>query len=153
MLRAEYVANTQKHFRNNHRPLSRMYLEKHQIEVTTLRFSSLYYKSSSKCMLNQITEMLGMLKKINTTRVIRMCLCQSTGPIIGIRDPTPLSWHSKTPIVIPFVARNFLTCIYRVSLTHVHVCICDSWIDPKFKIFYRPLPSGGKYWCVHKYGS
>ena len=40
-----------------------MYLEKHQIEVTTPRFSSLYYKSSSKYMLNQIAEMLGMLKK------------------------------------------------------------------------------------------
>ena len=81
---AEYVANTQKHFRNNRRPLSRMYLEKHQIEVTTPRFSSLYYKSTSKYMLNQIAEML-------------------------------------------------------------HVCICDSSVDPKFKIFYRPLPSGGKY--------
>ena len=29
-------------------------------------------------------------------------------------------------------------CIYRVSLTHVHVCICDSWLDPKFKIFHHP---------------
>ena len=54
---AEYVANTHKHVRNNHRPLSRMYLEKHQIEITTPRFSSLYYKSSSKCMLNQTAEM------------------------------------------------------------------------------------------------
>ena len=63
MLCAEYVANTQEHFRNNHIPLSRMYLEKHQIEVTTSRFSSLYYKSSSKYMLNQIAQMLGMLKK------------------------------------------------------------------------------------------
>ena len=89
---AEYVANTQKHFQNNRRPLSRMYLEKHQIEVTTPRFSSLYYKSTSKYMLNQIAERL-------------------------------------------------------------HVCICDSSVDPKFKIFYRSLPSGGKYWCVHKYGS
>ena len=90
-----------------------------------------------------------MLKKINTAGVIRICLWQSAGPIIGIREPTPLSCHSKTPIVIPFVARNSLTnlymCIYRVSLIHVHVCICDSWVDPKFKIFYRPLPSGGKY--------
>ena len=92
MLRAEYVANTQKHFQNNHRPLSRMYFEKQQIEVTTPRFSSLYYKPSSKYMLNQIAEMLGMLKKkINIARVIRICLCQSTGPIIGIREPTPLS--------------------------------------------------------------
>ena len=24
-------------------------------------------------------------------------------------------------------------CIYRVSLTHVHVCICDSWVDPNSK--------------------
>ena len=31
-------------------------------------------------------------------------------------------------------------CICRVSLTHVHVCICDFWVDPKFKIFYRPSP-------------
>ena len=31
-------------------------------------------------------------------------------------------------------------CIYRVSLTRMYMCICDSWIDPKFKIFYRPLP-------------
>ena len=50
--------------------------------------------------------------------------------------------------MIPFVARNSLTnlyiCIYRVSLILVHVCICDSWVEPKFKIFYRPLPSGGK---------
>ena len=91
MLCAEYVANTQKHFRNNHRPLSRMYLEKHQIEVTTSRFSTLYFKPSSKYMLNQIAQMLGMLKKINTAKVIRICLCQSTGPIIGIREPTPLS--------------------------------------------------------------
>ena len=44
---AECVANTQKHFRNNHRHLSRMYLEKHEIEFTLPRFSSLYYKSSS----------------------------------------------------------------------------------------------------------
>ena len=42
--------------------------------------------------------------------------------------------------MIPFVARNSLTCTYRVSLTHVHVCIWDSWVDPKFKIFYRPSP-------------
>ena len=42
-------------------------------------------------MLNQIAEMLGMLKKINTARVIRICLWQSTGLIIGIREPTPLS--------------------------------------------------------------
>ena len=140
MFCAESVANTQKHFRNNHRPLFRMYLEKHQIKVTTSRFSSVYYKPSSKYILNQIAQMLGILKQINTARVIRICLCQSTGPIIGIREPTPLSWHSKTPIVIPFVARNSLTCVYRVSLTHVHVCICDSWVDPKFKIFYRPLP-------------
>ena len=88
---AEYVANTQKHFRNNHRPLSRMYLEKHQIEITTPRFSSLHYKSSSKYMLNQIAEMLGMLKKINTAGVIRICSWQTTGPIKGIREPTPLS--------------------------------------------------------------
>ena len=27
----------------------------------------------------------------------------------------------------------------------LHVCICDSSVDPKFKIFYRPLPTGGKY--------
>ena len=54
---AEYVAYTQNHFRNNHRPLSRLYLEKHQIEVTTPRFSSLYHKSSSNYILNQITEM------------------------------------------------------------------------------------------------
>ena len=39
---------------------------------------------------NQIAEMLGMLKK-NTAGVIRICLWQSTGPIIGIREPTPLS--------------------------------------------------------------
>ena len=136
MLCAEYVAYTQKHFRNNYRPLSRMYLEKHQIEVTIPRFSSLYYKPSSKYMLNQIAEMLGMLKKINTARVIRICLSQSK----GIREPTPLSWHSKTPIRIPFVARHSLTCIYRVSLTHVHVCICDSWVDPKFKYSTAPSP-------------
>ena len=72
-------------------------------------------------MLNQIAEMLGMLKKSNTAGVIRICLWQSIGPIIGIREPIPLSCHSKTPIVIPFVARNSLTCIYRVSLTHAHV--------------------------------
>ena len=42
-------------------------------------------------MLNQIAEMLGMLKKINTPGVIRICLWQSTGSIIGIREPTPLS--------------------------------------------------------------
>ena len=97
-------------------------------------------------MLNQITEMLGMLKeKIDTAGVIRICFWQSTGPIIGTHERTPLSRHSKTRVVIPFVARNSLTCIYRVSLTHVYVCICDSWVDPKFKIFYRPLPSGGKY--------
>ena len=30
-------------------------------------------------------------KKINTAGVIRICLWQSTGPIIGIREPTPLS--------------------------------------------------------------
>ena len=48
-------------------------------------------------------------EKINTARVIRICLCQSTGPIIGIREPTPLSLHSKTPVVIPFVDRNSLT--------------------------------------------
>ena len=88
---AEYVAYTQKHFRNNHRPLSRMYLEKHQIEVTTHRFGSLYYKSSSKYMLNQIAEMLGMVKNINTAGAMIICLWQSTGPIIGVREPTPLS--------------------------------------------------------------
>ena len=98
-------------------------------------------------MLNQIAEMLGMLKKkINTAGVITICLWQSTGLIIGIREPTPLSWHSKTPIVIPFVARNSLTnlyrCIYWVSLTHVHVCICDSWVDPKFKMFRGERGSG-----------
>ena len=121
MLCAEYVANTHKRFRNNHRPLSRMYLEKHQMEVTTSRFSSLYYNPSSKYMLNQIAQMLGMLKKkINTARVIRICLCQSTGPIIGIREPTPLSWHSKTPIVISFVARNSLTCVYTAYLWHMY---------------------------------
>ena len=43
-------------------------------------------------MLNQIAEMLGMLKKeIKTAGVIRICLWQSTGLIIGIREPTPLS--------------------------------------------------------------
>ena len=31
-------------------------------------------------------------------------------------------------------------CIYRVSLTHVHVCICDSWVDPKFKYSTAPSP-------------
>ena len=67
MLCAEYVANTQKYFRNNHRPLSRMYLEKHKIEVTTSRFSSLYYKPRSKYMLHQIAQMLGMLKKKKKT--------------------------------------------------------------------------------------
>ena len=60
-------------------------------------------------MLNQIAEMLGMLKKINTAGVLRIYLWQSTVPIIGIREPTPLSLHSKTPIVMPFVARNSLS--------------------------------------------
>ena len=96
-------------------------------------------------MLKQIAEMLGMLKKINTTGVIRIYLWQSIGPIIGIREPTPLSWHSKTPIVILFVARNSLTnlyvCTYRVSLTHVHICICDSWVDPIANSKYSTAPS------------
>ena len=152
MFCAESVANTKKHFRNNHRPLFRMYLKKHQIKVTTSRFSSLYYKPSSKYILNQIAQMLGILKQINTARVIRICLCQSTGPIIGIREPTPLSWHSKTPIVIPFVARNSLTCIQGIFDT----CICMYlWLlgRPQIQNILPPPPPGGKYWCVHKYGS
>ena len=68
-----------------------MYLEKHQIEITTPRLNSLYYKSSSKYMLDQIAEILGMLKKVITAGVIRICLWQSTGSIIGIREPTSLS--------------------------------------------------------------
>ena len=38
---AEYVVKMQKHFQNNHRPLSSMFIEKNQIEVTLPWFSSL----------------------------------------------------------------------------------------------------------------
>ena len=31
-------------------------------------------------------------------------------------------------------------CIYKVSLTHVHVCICDSWVDPNSKYSTAPCP-------------
>ena len=65
-----------------------MYLEKHQKRLPRLDSVAFIINQqliSSKYMLNQITAMLDMLKKINTAGVIRICLWQSTGPIIGIR--------------------------------------------------------------------
>ena len=42
-------------------------------------------------MLNQTVKMLDMLKKNSIQHeLIRICFWQSTGPIIGIREPTPL---------------------------------------------------------------
>ena len=52
---------------------------------------------SSKYVLNQIVEMLGMLKKIYTAGVYKnlFSFWQSTGPIIGFHEPTPLQISQK----------------------------------------------------------
>ena len=43
----EYVVNMQKHFLNNHTPLSWMQLERTKKEVTLPKLKSLYHKTSS----------------------------------------------------------------------------------------------------------
>ena len=90
----EYVVNMQKkHFRYNHRPLSGMHSEitKHMLPFLdsaafiirkTAQIHQMSFKADSRNVWHA--------EKFFTAGVIRVCVFwQSTGPIIGIREPTP----------------------------------------------------------------
>ena len=79
-----HVVNTQKHFRYNHRPLSGMHSE-----ITKQR---LPFLDSATFMIRKAAQIhkISFEADSRNVRHAEKCFWQSTGPIIGISEPTPL---------------------------------------------------------------
>ena len=106
-----HVANTSKQFRNNRRPLSSIQFENTYLRLPYLHSAAQFIRQAAQIgqiNANSVSIVIRHAEKFYTAVVIRVCLfvfCQSTRPIIGIREPTPftgiislIQWKLHTPL-------------------------------------------------------